>query len=283
MPYNITRFAHHGMSWSDRSHLGELSSGLYAGGSERKNLLMHAATLVSAKAILALNRKNSRNKGVLLDFGCGSGRMLRFFGNKGWSVIGTEITAEMLSETRKLGVPQGSELFLTDGVSVPLRNQSVDMIWVCGVLKYSLFEPDSACRGGSGPDKVAVDTSTQSNGVLTNEPILPVYPKIAKEMHRVLKPGGFVVNVEMWVDAPPEAFTADFERIGFVTKKVRVLRRYLGLFEKLLEWRDWRRLPPGCVIAAGQLVATLRYWFDDPRRMSGGLRDYLFVWFKPKI
>ena len=172
----------------------------------------------------------------------------------------------MLSQARKFGLPRGSEVYLTDGVSIPLRDRSVNMIWVCGVLKYSLFEPDSACRGGSGPDKVAE---------------IPLYREIAKEMYRVLKPGGHVVNVEMWVDAPPQVFTPDFENIGFTTKQVRVLRRYLGRPETLLEWRPWHRLPPRLVVAAGQLVAGLRYCFDNPKRRGSGLRDYLFVWSKP--
>ena len=120
---------------------------------------------------------------------------------------------DMLSQARKFGLPLGSQVCLTDGVSIPLRDRSVNMIWVCGVLKYSLFEPSSACRGGSGPDTVTE---------------VPSYQEIAKEMYRVLKPGGYVVNVEMWVDAPPHVFTPDFENVGFATKQVRVLRQIFG-------------------------------------------------------
>jgi hypothetical protein len=36
------------------------------------------------------------------------------------------------------------------------------------------------------------------------------------------------------------------------------------------------------VIAAGYACAALRFWFDDPRRRLDGMRDYLFVWRKPK-
>ena len=56
MPYETDRFGHCRQRWSDRAHLGELESVLYAGGSERINLVMHAATLVGAKVALALCR-----------------------------------------------------------------------------------------------------------------------------------------------------------------------------------------------------------------------------------
>jgi SAM-dependent methyltransferase len=253
-----------GLSWVERARLGGLSAVLSAGASQRKNLLLHSVGLFGAKKALFLQA----NKGILLDFGCGNGRMLRFFSQRGWSVIGVDITPEMLSEAQRTGLPKRSALALTDGMSVPLRDQSVDMIWVCGVLKFSLFPPGSTCRGGSG-------------GV-TDDPFIPVYHDIATEFYRVLKTDGFVVNVETYVDAPPRAFTLDFEQVGFVTKKVAVLRRYEGVLERICEWRDWRGLPPRLVILAGQLCAAFRFWFDSPRRAAIGMRDYLFIWSKPK-
>lgn len=278
MSSDISRFAHRDKAWSDRAALDELSSVLYAGGSERANLLMHGSTLVGAKAALALHRK----PGVLLDFGCGVGRMLRFFGARGWSVIGTEITAEMLAKAREIGVPPGCRLFLTDGVSIPLPDDSLDMIWVCGVLKYTLLEPSSKSRGGTEPDRVAERSGARVSDGPDGEAFVPVYEEVAREMHRVLRPGGFVVNIEMWVDADPDIFTADFERIGFATKRVGVLRRYEGKLEQLCEWREWHALPRKAVVAAGESIGHLRLWFDNPRRRGGGMRDYLFVWSKPR-
>lgn len=253
-----------GARWSDLAHLGELSAVLSPGSPERRNLFLHSIQLFAAKVVLTLDRHKGPKKEILLDFGCGTGRFLRFFGDRGWSVIGTEITAEMLHEAQRFGLPKRSVLSLTDGISIPLRDQSVDMVWVCGVLKFSLFEPGSICRGGSG--------------ALTEEPFVPVYRDIAKEMYRVLKPGGLAVNVEMYVDAQPEAFMNDFEQVGFVTKQVRVLHRY-GRLDKLCKADH---LPLKCVVLVAQLSAAFRVWFDDPRRQVSGLRDYLFVWFKPK-
>lgn len=260
---NATRFQLDDRLWSSIARLGELSAVLSPGSSERRNLFLHAVTLVGARAALRLAAKRRANNGILVDFGCGTGRFVRFFGAKGYSVIGVDITPEMLSEARRFGLPQGSELHLIDGVSLPFPDQSVNIIWVCGVLKFSLFAPGSVCRGGSG--------------LIVNEPFTPVYYEIAREMFRVLKLGGLVVNVEMYVDAQPQVFNYDFERAGFVTEQVRVLHRY-GRLDK---FSKSPRLPLKLVTLAGRLSATLRFWFDNPARRVSGLRDYFFVFSKP--
>ncbi len=260
-----------GPTWAERAGRGELSAVFSPGGTERRNLFLHTVSLYAANRALALTREC----GVLLDFGCGTGRMLRFFAAHGWSVIGTEITAEMLDEARRIGLPAGSQVYLTDGVAIPLPSESVDMIWVCGVLKYSLFEPGAVCRGGSA--QVLSENGSEHNA----EKLLfvPVYRDIAREMHRVLKPGGWVVNNEVYVDAPPAVFMRDFEALGFVTKDVRVLQRHFEPFSKLLQSP---RVPRWCVRAAARFYAGTRFRFDDPRRQLPSPRDYLFVWSKPK-
>jgi len=256
MPSDVTRFEPHGTRWSDLAQLGELDAVLSPGSPERANLFLHALTLYAAKVALALDPNKRRKKGILVDFGCGTGRFVRFFGARGYSVIGLDITPEMLSAARKFGLPQGSDLQLTDGVSIPCPDQSVDMIWICGVLKYGLFVHPF------------LEFELQQD---------PAYPRIAKEMYRVLKPGGFVANYEIFVNnVQPEVFTRDFEQAGFITKDVRILQRY-----GRLEWHcQWSRLPLKWLIPAGQVCAALHYWFDDPKRPAPGLRDYLFVWCK---
>src|SRR6266852_9891273 len=107
----------------------------------------------------------------------------------------------MLRQARRFGVPSRTLLLRTDGVIIPARANSIDLIWCCTVLRYSLLVPN------------------------------PVYADIAREMYRVVKPGGLVINLEMYVDNPPQTFTHDFEQAGFVTKDVRVLKRYESFFE----------------------------------------------------
>lgn len=225
--------------------MGELNAVLSPTGSDKRNRFFNAIHLFGAKVALGLSRK----KGVLLDVGCGTGRFIRFFGEKGYYVIGTEITTEMLSQARELGLPKRSALVLIDGVSIPVRDESVDMIWCCAVLRYSLFVSN------------------------------PVYKEIAKEMYRVLKPGGLVVNIEMYVDTSPETFTHDFEQVGFATKDQRVLQRYEGRIERLCQLPY---LPLLLVSCGAKLCALYRFWFDSVIRPTAGLRDYLFVWCKPR-
>ena len=85
--FDPAKFNHRGFDWSNASRLGEPESVLYQGGSEREYLLMHAASLQGARAALTFNRRKGQRPGVALDFGCGTGRILRFFGKKGgpWS------------------------------------------------------------------------------------------------------------------------------------------------------------------------------------------------------
>jgi ubiquinone/menaquinone biosynthesis C-methylase UbiE len=243
MPDELTTFQTTGPSWADRANAGELKAVLSPTGSEARVRFLNAINIFAAKTVLTLNR----SKGVIVDFGCGTGRFVRFFAQHGYSVVGTEITEEMIDEATKIGIPQGTKLLLTDGIHIPLPDQSVDMIWCCGVLRFSLFVPE------------------------------PVYQDIAKEMYRVLKPGGFAINVEMYVDNPPEIFTKDFEALGFRTKDVRVVHRYNGLLERISQLRF---LPIKMVEFGGSLCAAYRYRFDSANRNTSGLRDYLFVWQK---
>jgi SAM-dependent methyltransferase len=271
-----------GMSWSERAQLGEMEAVCYAGGSERKNLMMHGAHMVGAEKALLLAHRKESGQPVVLDFGCGTGRMVRFFGNRGCFVLGVDITPAMLDAARNYGIPQGSTLCHFDGLSIPMEDRSADIVWVCAVLKYTLFPPGTPCRHGY--DQPADGNSTQVDG---NPPVgksfTPTYAEVAKEMYRVLKPGGIVVNCEMWVDAAHDVFTPGFEKAGFLTERVSVLRRYTGRLERFFELRDSVRLPPAYVLSIARLCAKLRYCMDDPRAEDSGFRDYLFIWRKPEV
>jgi ubiquinone/menaquinone biosynthesis C-methylase UbiE len=244
MPDELTTFQTKGPSWSDRADAGELAAVLSPTGTEKRNRFLHGIQMVGAKKVANLIDSHPQ---AIVDFGCGTGRFIRFFSEYGHSVAGTEITAEMISEAEKFGVPEQTQLFLTDGIHIPVPDRSVDIIWCCGVLRFSLLIPD------------------------------PVYPEIVREMGRVLKEGGKVFNIEMYVDNPANVFTKDFEENGFITKDVRVLHRYNGILE-----RGVQKLSPSSKISelAGSFCASYRYQFDSAMKDSSGLRDYLFTWEK---
>lgn len=243
MPDEIGLFRTTGPSWSERSSCGELNASLSPNGSQKRNLYLHGITTYASQKALSIISKN----GVIVDFGCGTGRIVRFFGKRGHRVFGMDITPEMLEEAKKIGIPPDSKLMLIDGINIPLESQSVNLIWVCGVLRFSLLIEN------------------------------PVYRQIADEMFRVLKPGGFVFNVEMYVDQPFEVFIRDFEDAGFCTKQMKVLQRYGGPLERFAQ-ASW--LPLSLVVPAARLCAYYRYHFDYVTKPHNGLRDYLFVWHK---
>jgi len=97
-------------------------------------------------------------------------------------------------------------------------------------------------------------------------------------MYRVLRPGAYVVNCEMYVDVPPGIFLQGFEDAGFETRKIVVLQRYGGRLERLL---SHRLIPERWITRSASLSAFARAYLDNPRRHRPGLRDYLFVWQTP--
>jgi ubiquinone/menaquinone biosynthesis C-methylase UbiE len=264
--------------WSQRAGLGELESVFILNAPERRQLMMHGASLAAAKTALSMLREQRSSRLSILDFGCGNGRMIRFFGKKGWDVLGIDVTVEMLKQAKKYALPSTARLAHFDGLSIPVKDQSIGMVWVCGVLKYTLFPPGARCRH----ENIEIHKGNP-NGASTNgtEVFVPTYFEVAKEMHRVLKPGGIVAQYEMWVDEHPEVFIRDFERVGFVKERVSVLHKYEGRREKACLWRAHVQLPRWFVVFLAEICAKSRARRDNPYKLDTGFRDYLFVWRKP--
>lgn len=73
---------------------------------------------------------------TIVDLGCGTGRMTEFMANDFDRVIGLDISGEMIREgKRRLGNPAEIELIETDGESIPLEDNSVDV-----VFSYLVFQ-----------------------------------------------------------------------------------------------------------------------------------------------
>ncbi len=246
MPDEKSLFQTNGMSWSEQARLQGLAPGLSPTGGHRQNLIIHGITQYGAYRSL----RHMPRGGSVIDFGCGAGRLSRFFSARGRRVLGTEITPEMLARAKdESREHENCEFVLTDGVQLPVGNESVDCIWCCSVLRYSLFVSN------------------------------PVYAQIAQEMFRVLRPGGHVANIEGYVDVLPDVFLKDFEHAGFKTQRVSVLRRYGSFVDRLFQNRF---IPDNSLAASAGLGAFLRSTWDNPYRVRPGLRDYLFVWKKPR-
>ena len=244
MPDEASLFQTTGLPWAQRAELPELEAVLAPGGSSRRNSFLHGIHLFAARRALRAFGRSSR----IVDFGCGTGRLTKFFSSHGCRVVGTEVTPEMIERAKTSCDSAQCEFLLTDGVKLSLPSSSVDGVWCCGVLRYSLFVKN------------------------------PAYAKIAREMYRILRPGGCVVNCEIYVDADFGVFSKDFEAAGFTTQYIRVLHRYGSRFENI---SIHRLFPERLVSALGTISASLYSQFDDPQCDVPGLRDYLFVWQKP--
>ena len=243
MPDELGRFRTAGLSWSERAALGGLRAVIGPSSSSRNNNFLHGIHSYGAARALRLLPRQA----AVVDFGCGNGRFSRFFADNGCSVLGTEITPQMIDQARE-ECPPACTFELTDGIHIPVPAASLDAIWCCGVLRFSLFGED------------------------------PVHDQIAAEMFRALRPGGRVVNLEVFVDQEPRVFTRDFESAGFVARPAHVVHRYGGRLEHYC--KD-KRIPEGLVPILGRVCASIRYHFDFPERLSTGLRDYFFVFDKP--
>jgi SAM-dependent methyltransferase len=253
------------LTWTQSAQLGELPAVCYRRASKSKNTMAHGASSWAAAKALGFLRTNG-NKVTVLDFGCGNGRMIRRLCRKGCSIIGLDITFEMLKQAKYYGVPQHSCLAQCDGLLLPIKTESIDLVWSCGVLKYALFPPGSPCWGCAAPEAA-------------DKPFRPTYAEIAKEIHRALKPGGVVADYEMWIDESPELFIPAFVQVGFALERMAVIRRPYDRLEKLCDGRFSNRLGQWLVFRLANLSALLRYHFDDPRH-GGDFIDYLFVWRK---
>ena len=106
--------------------------------------------------------------GSVLDFGCGTGRMVRHLAPRARRLIGVDITGSMLrrakSETSDTDAPH-AHWSRIDGLRLPLRDASIDCIVSVYVLQYAVRSPDS-------------------------------YAAVLDELARVLAPGGRLVCIE---------------------------------------------------------------------------------------
>jgi len=100
-----------------------------------------------------------KNRDIILDYGCGTGRLMEFMAKDFKKVFGVDISKTMIEEAReRLKNLMNVYLKETDGESIPLPDRSIDL-----VFSYLVFQH-----------------------IKTKEMV----ERIIKEIYRVLLPGG---------------------------------------------------------------------------------------------
>src|SRR3989304_2756543 len=149
-------------SWSDHAKKGELRSVIDPNDLlGNKNTYIDILQKISIGSILDKNRIEN----VVVDFGCGSGRITMFLSHFANRVIGMDITREMIDIARTINKRENIEYILINGMNIPVSDGSVDLVVTVGVLQYIAKKRD-------------------------------VYEQIIREIRRILKPSGKILFIE---------------------------------------------------------------------------------------
>ncbi len=71
--------------------------------------------------------KWGKKEGLVLDFGCGTGRSTRFLKKLGYDAIGLDISETMIDKARELD-PDGEYWLVDDGAPLPFKDKTFDLI-----------------------------------------------------------------------------------------------------------------------------------------------------------
>jgi len=194
--------------------------------------------------------------------------------------VGMDVHHEALPAAHNHAVPNNAGWLRTSGYEIPLADNSVDMILAWGVLKYALFPPGWRCLVNASAQTPRNSALMMNGPASGGDDCNPEYQDVAREMYRVLRPSGTVVQYEMYVNFQPAIFSGAFLEAGFKNEQIRILRRYQGGLERALEYLPRSGVSAAGTILAGEWCARLRSWFDNPSKAGGGFRDYLFIWRK---
>lgn len=74
-------------------------------------------------------------RGLVLDYGCGTGWFLQRLADQGFRVLGLEVQGEFLQEARCNAQGRQALLVLYAGGAIPIRKESVDLVLAVGVVR----------------------------------------------------------------------------------------------------------------------------------------------------
>ncbi len=118
-------------NWGELSEKGYLASGIDpADRKGHKNYYIDLLQKIALEKVLAL-----KGDEVVLDFGCGSGRIAYWIAPKVKKVIGLEITPGMIALAERHRTAENVEFMLYDGDHFPVVSTPFDLILSVGVLQ----------------------------------------------------------------------------------------------------------------------------------------------------
>lgn len=121
-------------SWEEAAKLGGLKSVIdpndINGFKNRYIDCIHKTVINSA---VAFNKDM-----VVLDFGCGIGRMTKHFSKFVNKIIGVDVTPGMIDVAKEKNSAENIEYHVIDGIHIPLNNDSINLIITVWTLQYSI-------------------------------------------------------------------------------------------------------------------------------------------------
>lgn len=119
------------VDWAKRAQKGFLASGIDpADRKGHKNYYIDLLQKMALEEVLKL-----KGDEVVLDFGCGSGRISHWIAPRVRKVVGLEVTPEMIDLAKRNRTSANVEFMLYDGVHFPIFSSSFDLILSVGVLQ----------------------------------------------------------------------------------------------------------------------------------------------------
>jgi ubiquinone/menaquinone biosynthesis C-methylase UbiE len=97
----------------------------------RKNEFIDVLHKTALSNYLSLSGKEQ-----VLDFGVGTGRFTSWLSDKVLSIVGIDVTKEMLYEAKKANLGVNVEVLLCNGTNTPFKDESFDIILSVWVLQH---------------------------------------------------------------------------------------------------------------------------------------------------
>lgn len=156
----LEQFQPKGSSWSSLAKRGKLAAVIDPADTKgRKNIYID----ILHKLALSKHIDNIKSD-IILDLGCGTGRFSNMLAQKAKSLIGIDVTKEMLRMASSEVKYSNVDFILFDGINLPVKNKKIDLIITVWVMQY--INNDS------------------------------VFQKIVSELKRCLKLGGRILSIE---------------------------------------------------------------------------------------